>query len=416
MPSPLDVFRFAFGHRAAIQRVSGSLWSLPIGALLVATAAIARNYDQVSLWHAPERFLGLYGISLLSSVYLFVVLHRSLNLRFCEDSPSMIRQYGSFLGAFWMTAPIAWLYAIPVERWFNPMTAAWSNLGLLAWVSLWRVALMVRVASVMTGVPWVPCVVTVVAAVSIEFLVVSFFAPMFHSGFGNNLLASMAGLRFTVSPAEEVANLARGKVLGALPVIFVVFTILSLLQKKRAERSFPAPRGKPIPWAALMLSVLILIIACVLATPYQKAEAHWHFMESRLHQGEFEAALDDLERWRPKAFPEGRVLPLNPMSYRAVMLLPKLLPLLDADRPEWLRILCLENAVTLVTHVDGHRANEEVEKLTRAMAQVEGGRGFIRARREAWVQAGFGEIWQSVVAEWEDGGASPQDGEPPASS
>ena len=101
-----DVLRFAFGDRSAIERVSGSLWSLPVGALLIGVAVVARNYDQASLVHSPERIVAPYAISLMSSALIFVVLYRSLGVSLWKSGPSFRWQYLGFLGAFWMTAPI----------------------------------------------------------------------------------------------------------------------------------------------------------------------------------------------------------------------------------------------------------------------------------------------------------------------
>ena len=44
-----------------------------------------------------------------------------------------------------MTAPLAWLYAIPYERFLSPLDAVRANLITLGFVSVWRVALMIRV-------------------------------------------------------------------------------------------------------------------------------------------------------------------------------------------------------------------------------------------------------------------------------
>jgi hypothetical protein len=48
-----------------------------------------------------------------------------------------------------MTAPLAWLYAIPVEQFMTPGEATRTNLCLLALVAVWRVALITRVVAVL---------------------------------------------------------------------------------------------------------------------------------------------------------------------------------------------------------------------------------------------------------------------------
>ena len=69
------------------------------------------------------------------------------------SGPGICREYLSFLALYWMTAPLAWLYGIPYERFLSPLDAINANLWTLALVSLWRVALMVRVAGVVYGIP-----------------------------------------------------------------------------------------------------------------------------------------------------------------------------------------------------------------------------------------------------------------------
>ncbi|MEI4896505.1 hypothetical protein Q8G71_35005, partial [Klebsiella pneumoniae] len=57
----------------------------------------------------------------------------------------------SFLTLLWLTAPLAWLYAIPYVRFLSPGAATSANLWTLACVAAWRVVLMMRVDSAVTG-------------------------------------------------------------------------------------------------------------------------------------------------------------------------------------------------------------------------------------------------------------------------
>ena len=50
-----------------------------------------------------------------------------------------------------MTAPLAWIYAIPVERFLGAYEATQANLWMLGIVSVWRIVLMIRVVSVLFG-------------------------------------------------------------------------------------------------------------------------------------------------------------------------------------------------------------------------------------------------------------------------
>ena len=62
---------------------------------------------------------------------------------------SLFTQFGSILNVYWMTAPMACLYAIPFERFMDPGGATRANLTLLGIVSVWRVTLMIRCVSVL---------------------------------------------------------------------------------------------------------------------------------------------------------------------------------------------------------------------------------------------------------------------------
>src|SRR5687768_8310170 len=68
---PSDLFLYLFGHRGAIERIAGSRRAWAVGALLVLTAGIARNYDHLYLPLQLEAFLGPFVASLFSTVFIF---------------------------------------------------------------------------------------------------------------------------------------------------------------------------------------------------------------------------------------------------------------------------------------------------------------------------------------------------------
>lgn len=118
--------------------------------LFVFSAAFAREYDAEYIPHRPWIMLVPLGASLVSSFLLWCVLWLAARIASGSAAP-FIGGYRVFLGLFWMTAPIAWLYAIPVERFMEPADAVKANYALLAIVSAWRVFIMIRVAQVLTG-------------------------------------------------------------------------------------------------------------------------------------------------------------------------------------------------------------------------------------------------------------------------
>ena len=143
---------YLVGNRRAILEIAADRMHLGIAALLVLSAALARNYDRVSLLDEPWRLAGPFVASLVISGPLFLTVYICARLKGMK-SPGMIRAYLSFLTLYWMTAPMAWLYGIPYERFCSPPAAISANLWTLALVSAWRIALMTRVVSVVFTSP-----------------------------------------------------------------------------------------------------------------------------------------------------------------------------------------------------------------------------------------------------------------------
>lgn len=144
------VAKFLLGDREAILALASAPGLLGIGVLFVFSAALAREYDGVYFLAEPWHLALPLAASLGTSFLLFCLL-------FCAGKRQGIgavpfgRCYLRFLGLYWMTAPLAWLYAIPVERFLTPLGATQCNLALLGLVAAWRVALIVRVAQVLFG-------------------------------------------------------------------------------------------------------------------------------------------------------------------------------------------------------------------------------------------------------------------------
>ncbi len=141
---------FLVGNRRAILEIASDRGAMGVAALLVLSAALARNYDRASLLHEPWRLLGPFVASLAISGPLFLTIYAFARFKGMEG-PGIGRAYRSFLTLYWMTAPMAWLYGIPYERFETPLEATSANLLTLCLVSIWRVALMTRVVSVIFG-------------------------------------------------------------------------------------------------------------------------------------------------------------------------------------------------------------------------------------------------------------------------
>jgi hypothetical protein len=341
------ILAYLLGRRDAILEVASSTASLWTGVLLVLLTAIARNYDQTHVSEKP--FLWLFGpllFSLVSGTWVFLVLNGAFLFkeRFLPEGEqtSHWECWPQFMGLFWMTAPIAWLYAIPVERFCDSLTAAKANVTLLAIVSFWRVALMARVVQVVVNVPWWKALAAVSLAASIEVFVIT----VFGGTFARRITASMGGMRN--SPEEEV-------LLGAMNFAFshamwigvVSLIVLAVFPKLGGKVAWPEPvRGRvPTVWLTLLAALWVLA-----ALQPQIQLARNVQVEGLVASRQYRAALDFLGSHQPDDFAPSRPLPPKAYEWEVFEHVPNLFAVLQPDDPEWVRRHCLTRLDEMLTH------------------------------------------------------------------
>lgn len=196
--------RFLLGRRDAILSLAACRQTLWLGLMLVFSAALAREYDGEDLLHEPWHLLLPLVASLVTSFILFGLISLVAWCRHAGFSGFWSR-YRKFLGLYWMTAPLAWMYAIPVERFLSAGDATTTNLNLLAIVSLWRVLLMTRIVSVLLSAPyWQAFCLVMLFADTVALALVSQIDVQ--------VFAIMGGVRLT----EAEAALAGAKILVSL--------------------------------------------------------------------------------------------------------------------------------------------------------------------------------------------------------
>lgn len=137
------VMRKKGGHRHSVLAVARCPGALIVGAMFVLGAAFARHWDKAI---TLGNLISPYLISLATALLVFSIVRGTVRL---GEAP--MSSFPSFLGVYWMTAPLAWLYAIPVETFLSEYDATVVNLLLLLAVAAWRVALMVRATAVVLG-------------------------------------------------------------------------------------------------------------------------------------------------------------------------------------------------------------------------------------------------------------------------
>jgi hypothetical protein len=343
------ILRFQFGEASAIEAVAKNRAALLTGIVLVLLTAVARNYDQAFVMETPFWVVGSLLFSFFSGSFLFLVLYMGFIRRHFpagESRPPASRQWLCFMGLFWMTAPVAWLYAIPVERFFDSYRAAQANLALLGVVALWRVLLMARIISVLQGLRFIRSLGWVLIPASIEVLLVVFFGTLFSPSFGRRVMSSMSGMRN--APEENLLMSGLDVALkGAVAILILTIVVLALRRFQGTVRSFPAMRQSRMPVLGLAgLTIVWVLIAIPAQIEQQRFLTHARLIE----RGAYRESIDYLARYSPHDFPPSRRLEPNAYEYRVYRHLPEIMNVLEAADPEWIRNLHLEQMEILFSH------------------------------------------------------------------
>lgn len=339
--SPLTILRYLTGNADAIRQVASRPAALGIAIVLVLLTGVARNYDQLLF---TETLRWLYGPLLFSAVsgfwlWLFVMRAWGVSCKTAVSADAWLR-LRSFYSLFWMTAPIAWLYALPVERWFNSVDAARANVALLATVSLWRVVLMSRVISVIGSISFARGFWPVLLAASIEAAVIVFTSQVT----GKHLMAMMGGL--VNSPAEDVMMNAFGVVSQLSVVAFLIGLSFSihhgLLSQGRElpwqpEPATPAKRS-PQLWLWLLPVAGLWALACIEPQRELRNTRHAEFLSRKK---DLPGLLAWLSAHEKGDFAPAVTLPPTPWEVYDYRQFWDILKLIREDTPGW---ICQEYA------------------------------------------------------------------------
>ena len=373
--------RYLCGDARAIHSVAASSVAIPVGAVLVLLTGIARNYDQSYWRESPFWLLGPLLFSFASGSFLFVAVYQTYVRRHLPPGalPPTARQYHSFMGLFWMTAPIAWLYAIPVERFFDSYAAAQANLTLLAIVSLWRVLLMARVVSVLNGAHFLRSLGWVLVGAALEVILVVFIGQIFSPQFGRRIMAGMSGMRN--APEEDLMLRALGTAwMGAWLVLAVVLIALAVKRCTEYTRPFPELTKDKFPW--LPLAGFALVWTLIAQSPQQEQQrfaAHAKLVD----EGSYSNALAYLAQHQPGDFPKGRRLEPNPYEHRVWEQLPPTIAQLTTNTPPWIQSTYLSHlSATLSHHFHRYKSSTPTTSMLLALTELPDGRQWILTNQE----------------------------------
>jgi hypothetical protein len=295
----LTLVRYLFtGSSDAIRAVAASRGAAWVGLAFVLSAGLARDYDGEYLparpWVLAVPFAAAVGMATILFVPVYVGMRPT---RPGQGWPRVGRTYGAFVGLFLLTAPLAWLYAIPYERFLSPAAATAANLWTLALVALWRVGLMARVLDVMTGRGFVPCLCAVMLVADILALVALAYAPV-------PVLDFMGGLRLS-DRERVVANAAMLVRAGAFLTLVIWFfgTVNWLFfAEGSALRVDELERRRVVRGVVGLAVASVLVWAAILPVTQPELRLR-HEVEAHLAAGRFAEALAEMSRHEQREFP-----------------------------------------------------------------------------------------------------------------
>jgi hypothetical protein len=268
-----------------------------LGLLFVLSAGFAREYDGEDLLHEPWHL----GIPLVASLGTSILLYCLLPTRGNgELAPefSFWRGYRSFLSLYWMTAPLAWFYAIPVERFLSAGEATRANLWLLGIVATWRVLLMIRVVSVLFNVSFRRALFPVMLFADTVALVLLLLTPL-------PIVSIMGGIRLTESEQMIQHTAFRIGFTGLLtwPVWLIGIVAVRSSATGPWIPGFGTSNDRRIAHSAWGFAVCALVVwVPILPITQPEQQLRWR-VESDLRAGRIESALDTMSSHGRTDFP-----------------------------------------------------------------------------------------------------------------
>ncbi|MEM7393206.1 MAG: hypothetical protein AAF492_12750 [Verrucomicrobiota bacterium] len=400
------MLQYLIGRREAIETMASSRATIWLGFFFVLISGVAREYDQEYIFHFITPFFYPLFFSVPLAFAFFVFVYQVYVLKDTGERFAFWKSWWSFLGLFWMTAPLAWLYALPVEWFLDSVTAVKVNLLLLGIVATWRVVLFARVLSVLLQQP-------------LRFL-------LFNTLFGGSVIAIFAILYMPVSlvgfmggmihsPETEVIIKVTGSAWGLAWMIALftsVATVFSIVIARRKElHPFPLRRepGR-LPLGAM---AIIAIAAAGILIPAQRVLARNIEIEALYKAKDYRGHLDALIAHGPSAFAPTRHIPPDPYRiYRAKPVFDLFHALEDSD-PAWVRDRVFFDLGIVIQRrrgVSGSRA--DFVALLRKMGGTEAGRAWLDEHKKPLESAvNYGvhagdhdelgdEAWEAVLREF----------------
>lgn len=327
------MFSYLVGNRQAILQIASTHGALGLGALFVLSAGLAREYDGADLYHEPWLLLIPFVASTATSFLLYSLVYLAALRRFIER-PAFGPMYISFLALYWMTAPIAWFYAIPVERFMSAGDSTIANLYLLALVSLWRVILITRVVNVLFG-----------ASVFAAFWLVMLFADSVALGMLSltpiPIINVMGGVRLSSSEIAIQSTALSIFLFGGMSWLVWLLGVFLIGISGRRDWKVPSielTRSSQIGRFAWALPICV-ILGFIGLLPFTQPEQQLrHAVENNLAKNRIDEAIRLMSKHVHSDFPPHWIPPPH-LAYRDPR--PKLLDILnvvaETDSAAWVQ-------------------------------------------------------------------------------
>lgn len=330
------IFGYQFGKKEAIKSVASNKAFLWCSIWLVLLSAVARNYDQEWILADPFWLIGNLLFSWVSASLFFIVIHlaelRPRQKATGDTPPKLRHQYPLFLTLFWMTAPSAWLYAIPIERLSNPSVSAVFNASLLIVVSIWRVCLMARVISVVLEWSYRNALRIILFCALIEAGIILGLGGV--QNLGKAIAAGMMGMRN--APEED---LLIGFINGVFLLTCILFPVVGgcewIAEKEGGKSAFKPARRSSFNQLGWMLAPTAIWIAIAIAPQHETKHHHNH--RQLTLQGNYEEAMLYLEDLKLDDLSPSKRLAPEPYEMELWDHLPGTLDQLSPTTPSWIQ-------------------------------------------------------------------------------
>lgn len=297
----LDFGRVLLARPDAVSKFAANPHLLKWLSLFVVSAGLAREYDQEYLLREPWYAF----IPLAASVIASLLLYLTLSFVLKAGNRCSPKGYASFLTLFWTTSPLAWLYAVPYERFMQPDHALAAGVYTLGFVALWRVLWMTSVSAQFFGRKRRDTLsVTVFYSYCIVFVILAFTELP--------LIAFMGGVRHTRKEEFILAVVTlvwlTGIPLFLTSLIHIVYQLLKKAPAPVPETLRDSPRRKAsFGFRALAVSSVLAFVAALAWT--QPEQALRYRFQSAYDREDYEVAADLLATHRLEDFPPGYDLP-----------------------------------------------------------------------------------------------------------